>query len=245
MQKIRNLTAALSVLMFFSLTVPTGAQGLSEGGFTYTESGGVATVTGCESDCPYVLNFPATLGGYPVTTIGTNAFAGKNITSVTLPNSVTTVESGAFGSNLLTSLTLSSELVNIGDYAFYDNRLTSVSIPSLVTNLGAGAFAANLLNSVTFMGNAPATGGSNVFDLNELLVGVSRYSNATGWGAEFLGLPVSVIELPATSREGSAALLAAVLLAALAAAFGLTLATQSGGRAGEVREDTCSPGQRD
>jgi len=219
MQKLRILITALSVLLLSSLAVPTGAQALSEGGFTYTETGGAATITGCESDCPYVLNFPATLGGYPVTTIGTNAFSGKNITSVTLPNSVTTVESGAFGANLLTSLTLSSSLVSIGDYAFYDNRLTSVSIPSLVTSLGAGAFAANLLNSVTFMGNAPTTGGSNVFDLNEFLLGVTRYSSATGWGATFLELPVTVIELPATNADGS---LTALLLGALAA---LALAT--------------------
>ena len=215
MQKIRILTTALSVLMLSSLAVPTGAQALSEGGFTYTESGGVATITGCETDCPYVLDFPATIGGYPVTTIGSNAFAGKNITTVTLPNSVTTVESGAFGSNLITSLTLSSALVTIGEYAFYDNRLPSVSIPSQVANLGAGAFAANLLSSVTFMGNAPTVGGSNVFDLNEFLLGVSRYSSATGWSETFLGLPVTVIELPATNRDGS---LAALLLGALAAA---------------------------
>ena len=215
MQKIRILTAALSVLLLSSLASPNRAQALSEGGFTYTESGGAATITGCESDCPYVLDFPATLGGYPVTTIGSNAFAGKNITTVTLPDSVTTVENGAFGSNVITSLTLSSALVSIGDYAFYDNRLPSVSIPSLVTHLGAGAFAANLLSSVTFMGNAPTTGASNVFALNEFLLGVSRYSTATGWGETFLELPVSVIELPATNTDGS---LPALLLGALAAA---------------------------
>jgi len=58
-----------------------------------------------------------------------------------------------------------------------------------------------------------------VFDLNEFLLGVTRYSSATGWGATFLELPVAVIELPATNGDGS---LTALLLCALAA---LVLAT--------------------
>jgi len=54
-------------------------------------SDGAATIKGCLGDCPSDLVIPAILGGYEVTTIGVNAFASNQLTSVVIPDSVTTI----------------------------------------------------------------------------------------------------------------------------------------------------------
>src|SRR5215471_8483754 len=80
--------------------------------FTYTTTNGTITITGYTgTDANLVI--PSTIDGLPVTSIGTGAFAGNSLTSVTIPNSVT----------------------NIGDFAFeYCLGLTNFTIPNSVTS---------------------------------------------------------------------------------------------------------------
>ncbi len=169
----RALSAALALLLAVSFVAPSGARALSDAGFEYTVSGGAATVEGCTSTCPTTLVIPATLGGNSVTTIGDDAFAFNELTSVTIGNSVTT----------------------IGDWAFYGNFLTSVTIPNSVTTIGDEAFASNALTSVTFLGNAP-TAGADVFLDNSDLDSVTRSATATGWGATWSGVSVVIAGAP-------------------------------------------------
>jgi hypothetical protein len=75
------------------------------------------------------VSIPAKIQGKSVTRIADfifddlngGSFAGKNLISVTIPNSVT----------------------YIGELAFYGNQLISVSIPNSVTSIGANAFGSN------------------------------------------------------------------------------------------------------
>jgi hypothetical protein len=78
-----------------------------------------------------------------VTSIGEYAFYGNQLTSVTKGNSVTGIGASAFSSNQLTSVTIGNSVTSIGDYAFYGNQLTSVTIPDSVTSIGEGAFGGN------------------------------------------------------------------------------------------------------
>ena len=169
----RALSAALALLLAVSFAAPSGARALSAGGFEYTVTGGVATVTGCTGTCLTTLVIPGTLGGYSVTSIGDYAFPSNSLTTVTIPNSVT----------------------SIGYAAYYTNALTTVTIPNSVTTIGDYAFASNALTSVTFLGNAPTDGGS-VFFNNSGLTSVTRSSAATGWGSTWSGVPVVTDELP-------------------------------------------------
>ena len=112
------------------------------------------------------ISIPSTLGGYPVTSIGKDAFWGcDGLTSVTIPDRVTDIGNMAFyactgltsvmipchvtniGSSAfsacirLTSMTIPNSVANIGDSAFSGCRsLTNVTIPNSVTNIGVGAF---------------------------------------------------------------------------------------------------------
>ncbi|WP_461256938.1 leucine-rich repeat domain-containing protein, partial [Treponema sp. R80B11-R83G3] len=94
------------------------------------------------------INIPEKINGLPVTVIRTKAFEKKQLTGVTIPNSVTVIGNYAFENNLLTSVTIPNSVTLIGDNAFSKNRLTGVSVPNSVTVINSGAFSENQLTGV-------------------------------------------------------------------------------------------------
>ncbi|MDR2922034.1 MAG: leucine-rich repeat domain-containing protein [Treponema sp.] len=109
------------------------------------------------------VSIPGTLNGKTVAAIGNHAFAGKNLSSVTIPNGVTSIGNFAFADNQLTSVTIGSGVTSIGDAAFEDNRLTSITIPNSVTNIGPAAFKQNPLTNITVTSGNPAYVAKNSF----------------------------------------------------------------------------------
>ncbi|GAA3605307.1 leucine-rich repeat domain-containing protein [Flavivirga amylovorans] len=88
-----------------------------------------------------------------VTSIGREAFANNELTSIDLSN-VTTIGKQAFENNLLISVTMSEDLVTIEDSIFKNNKLRSIEIPNSVETIGNSAFGTNeLINSVTIPEN--------------------------------------------------------------------------------------------
>ena len=137
-----HLTAVLAAT--FCLLPPALADTETVDGveWTYTVSDGEATVSGAaptEGD----LAIPSTLGGFPVTDIGQDAFSFRTgLTSVTIPDSVTSIGNDAFEyCTGLANVTIPDNVTNIGGYAFYGcSGLTNVMIGNSVTSIGAAVF---------------------------------------------------------------------------------------------------------
>jgi hypothetical protein len=96
------------------------------------------------------LNIPSTINGGTVTAIaqGTRddttfqwegVFSSKNLTSVTIPDSINYIGGYAFFNNQLTSVTIPSNVTEITFYAFLKNQLISITIGADVTIVD-GAF---------------------------------------------------------------------------------------------------------
>jgi hypothetical protein len=142
--------------------------------FTFFTNAGAITITGYNPAAGLNVVIPASINGYPVTSIGANAFYNlTTITSVTIPNSVTSIGSSAFQScSGLTSVTIPNSVTSIGSGAFANcSGLTSVTIPNSVTSIGSYMFAGcSGLTSITVNAANPnyASAGGVLFDKNLL-----------------------------------------------------------------------------
>jgi hypothetical protein len=77
------------------------------------------------------------------------SFVDRNLTSVTIPNSVQRIGAFAFDNNQLINVTIPNSVQRIGSFAFRNNQLINVTIPNSVTEIGALAFIRNRLKTVT------------------------------------------------------------------------------------------------
>ncbi len=97
----KKLVAILLVVVMALSSFPIAAFAATEyveGNFTYTVSDSKATIVSYPETAEGVVNIPSTLGGYPVTAIGSYAFWGCTlITEISIPASITLIENGAFG----------------------------------------------------------------------------------------------------------------------------------------------------
>ena len=77
-----------------------------------------------------------------VTSIGTAAFSGCGLISITIPDSVTSIGGSAFENcSNLTSITIPDSVTSIEYCAFSCCGLTSITIPDSVTSIGSEAFS--------------------------------------------------------------------------------------------------------
>jgi len=128
MKKFLSLILTLVLIMSIfplggigSLTVSAEE---TEGYYTYTVFDGEATITDVDESISGDITIPSTLGGYPATSIGYEAFYGcDGITSVVITNNVTNIGIYAFAScDNLANITIGEGVTSIGEDAFYGTK---------------------------------------------------------------------------------------------------------------------------
>ena len=89
-----------------------------------------------------IISLQEVYNGKAVTSIGNSAFGGKDITKLTMPDSITSIEERAFmDCTQLVEIILSTNLTFIGKQAFSDcQSLVSIDIPNLVTDIADHTF---------------------------------------------------------------------------------------------------------
>jgi len=133
---------------------------------------------GCESLTTVIM-------GDSVTSIGESAFSGcDNLTTVTMGDGVKTIGESAFArSTKLEDVVLGDSVATIKQFAFSEcDSLSSVSLPATVTTVGNSVFKhCDNLTSVTFLGDVPASVGSNIFASCSRDLAVHYHEGTTGW----------------------------------------------------------------
>jgi hypothetical protein len=160
----------LCACIYAQTSLPPDAAEDAVGSFVLLQnrSGGI-TITGYRGTEKTIV-IPETIGGLPVTIIGNKAFYRRDISAVTIPETVLIIEPLAFADNQLQSAVIpgctfigyeafagnqlsdvvfSDRLSSIGPRAFINNKLSSISLPGKITNIGKDAFAGNPLASIT------------------------------------------------------------------------------------------------
>ena len=93
---------------------------------------------------------PRTINGILVISIWDDAFAGKGLTSVTIPDSIVHIGNGAFYGNLFTDIIIPDSVTAIADGAFmYNSLLTHITIPQSVKDIGSFVFEGTPITSIT------------------------------------------------------------------------------------------------
>ena len=113
---------------------------ISDRQYLYTVSNGKATIIGFLYDSTLILDghlaVPATLGGYPVTSIADNAFAGLPVTYVMLPSTLTHIGWFAFSGCLELHVLAVPDTVSRIDYGAFE------SCPNLTVYCPRGSYTA-------------------------------------------------------------------------------------------------------
>jgi len=226
MKAKRNL---IPIWLLCAALLPAVAQAQ----FTFTTNTGAITIVNYTGSGSHAVTIPDTTNGYPVTSIGDDAFQGSSVTGVAIGANVTTIGAYAFDDcENLTSMTIPNTVTKLGDDAFYDcirlagvtigtgvtsigedvfgncTKLASVTIPNTVTNLGDFAFeACTSLTTAYFFGNAPGVNGGSGNADSTAFYGESGtvyfIPGTTGWGATFGGWPTALWYQPNPMILGS------------------------------------------
>ena len=170
----------------FSTNIKMNAKGnvykVSDKCYTTLDNGdGTVTIADYDKACGSEVNIPATIRGLTVTRIADGnwdfscttgfcaygPFTNKNITSVTMPDTITYIGDRAFEYNQITKVKLSSNLIKIGFEVFANNKIIEIELPSTLKSIGLGSFSRNEITKINIPSSVTEL-GAGVFASNNL-----------------------------------------------------------------------------
>ena len=198
----------LSAVTAFAADTSTEQEASYKGyKYAYTVNGGNATITkflgpddsanpvDSASTVSYDIEIPEKLGIYTVTGLGKDSFTGypfagdwykfgRNIRSVTIPQSVTSIGDSAFSFCIaLTEVTIPQSVTSIGKDAFVGcEKLDSLTIDDAATSIGDWAFAQCYVLSKLSLGKKIKTIGDYAFFDCRILDNVTIPQSVTSIG---------------------------------------------------------------
>lgn len=198
-KRVFGILIVFSLMASFGSFLPVNAETLTYGDYTYTVTDGKATITDVDETISGDIIIPDTIGSYPVTGIGDNAFKNcTSLTSITIPSGVTSIGYYAFWQCTgLESISIPNSVTSIKGCAFTRcTSLTSITIPNSVTSLGYSAFhGCAALTSITLSEKVTSIEDSTFYQCESLKSvtipsGVTSISEKAFWNAGLTNIAV-------------------------------------------------------
>lgn len=148
----KRFTVLLAAASIAALTLRADEEAVGGYTWTYGVSGNTAEITAVSPTPTNDVAIPSSLGGVPVTGIGTRALYGsRGLTGLVIPNSVANIGEKAFyGCRELEELTIGDGVTNIGTSAFTGCRsLKHVTIPQYVCSASIKQIFPSAYTSIT------------------------------------------------------------------------------------------------
>jgi len=162
--------------------------------FGFEEKEGAITITDYYGDGGNV-KIPNKIKGKLVRFIEDEAFKGKKLTGIIIPNNVISIGDEVFQDNQLASVTIPDSVTAIGDRAFQDNQLTNAIISNKVTAIGTEIFKNNQLTSITIPNGVTAIGNGAFY--NNQLTSITISDTVTTIGdMAFMSNQLAAITIP-------------------------------------------------
>lgn len=105
---------------------------------------------------------------YTVVSVANSAFAGSEVTKVTLPASITSIGDEAFKGSKLADINISDAVTKLGKYAFASTAVTSMQIPSALTEISEGLYMGSSLTECVIPAHVTAVATKAFADCKSL-----------------------------------------------------------------------------
>ena len=170
--KTRFLSAALAAMLIPAVAMAE-TETIDGVTYTFTVSGGAATITATDTGDAKAVNIPETLGGATITALGNSSFANNTtIQKVFIPETVTRLGTpGTMGGSVfegciaLTSCNIPSGVTDIPDECFREcSKLRRIVLPAGLKSIGSSAFyGCSSLETINYPEGLTSI-GSNAFE---------------------------------------------------------------------------------